>query len=139
MSAVNFWENSLQRREFVGACAAAALAGAAVGPSAIARTAPAARDASESEGVPFSLSVMLWTVYRDLPFEQRLEDRDRRSKASRRGRTGRLRIRTHRAQQVQCARWPTGQLPHRPEPLPHTRRRIRVVASYSPKSSRRTL
>src|SRR6266446_6304233 len=73
MSAVNFWENSLQRREFVGACAAAALAGAAVGPSAIARTAPAARAASESEGVPFSLSVMLWTVYRDLPFEQRLE------------------------------------------------------------------
>ncbi len=63
----------MQRREFVGACAAAALAGAAVGPSAIARTAPAARAASESEGVPFSLSVMLWTVYRDLPFEQRLE------------------------------------------------------------------
>jgi hydroxypyruvate isomerase len=73
MSAGNFWENSLQRREFVGACAAAALAGAAVGPSAIARTAPAARAASESEGVPFALSVMLWTVYRDLPFEQRLE------------------------------------------------------------------
>src|SRR6266849_2405085 len=73
MSAVNFWENSLQRREFVGACAAAALAGAAVGPSAIARTASVAPAASESEGVPFSLSVMLWTIYRDLPFEQRLE------------------------------------------------------------------
>src|ERR1700730_18449229 len=73
MSAGNFWENSLQRREFVGACAAAALAGAAVGPSAIARTASAARAAAESEGVPFSLSVMLWTIYRDLPFEQRLE------------------------------------------------------------------
>jgi hydroxypyruvate isomerase len=36
----------------------------------MARTASAA---SESEGVPFSLSVMLWTIYRDLPFEQRLE------------------------------------------------------------------
>jgi hydroxypyruvate isomerase len=60
----------MRRREFVGACAAAALAGAAAGPSAMARTAPAA---SECEGVPFSLSVMLWTVYRDLPFEQRLE------------------------------------------------------------------
>jgi hydroxypyruvate isomerase len=60
----------MRRREFVSACAAAALAGAAAGPSAMARTAPAA---SESEGVPFSLSVMLWTVYRDLPFEQRLE------------------------------------------------------------------
>jgi len=63
----------LQRREFVGACAVAALAGAAVGPSAIARTASAARAAAESEGVPFSLSLMLWTIYRDLPFEQRLE------------------------------------------------------------------
>jgi hydroxypyruvate isomerase len=60
----------MRRREFVSACAAAALAGAATGPSAMARTAPAA---SESEGMPFSLSVMLWTVYRDLPFEQRLE------------------------------------------------------------------
>ena len=61
----------MQRREFVGAFAAAALAGVAVGSSAIARTAPAAP--AESEGVPFSLSVMLWTIYRDLPFEQRLE------------------------------------------------------------------
>jgi hydroxypyruvate isomerase len=59
----------LRRREFVGACAAAALAGAAAGPSAMAGPAPAA---SESDGVPFSLSVMLWTVFRDLPFEQRL-------------------------------------------------------------------
>src|SRR5437667_3809524 len=70
MSAGNFWENSVRRREFVGACAAAALAGAAAGPSTMARTASAA---SEPEGVPFSLSVMLWTIYRDLPFEQRLE------------------------------------------------------------------
>jgi len=69
MSAGSFWENSVRRREFVGACAAAALAGAAAGPSTMARTASAA---SESEGVPFSLSVMLWTIYRDLPFEQRL-------------------------------------------------------------------
>ena len=29
--------------------------------------------ASVTSDVPFSLSVMLWTVYRDLPFEQRLE------------------------------------------------------------------
>lgn len=60
----------MRRREFVGACAAAALAGVAAGPSAMARTAPAA---SDTDGVPFSLSVMLWTVYRELPFEQRLE------------------------------------------------------------------
>jgi hydroxypyruvate isomerase len=59
----------LRRREFVGACAAAALAGVPA-PSSIAHAAPAAAD---SDGVPFSLSVMLWTVYRNLPFEQRLE------------------------------------------------------------------
>jgi hydroxypyruvate isomerase len=29
--------------------------------------------ASEAEGVPFSLSVMLWTVFRNLPFSQRLQ------------------------------------------------------------------
>src|SRR6202158_3875194 len=42
----------------------------AAGPSASARD---ASFASETDGVPFSLSVMLWTVYRDLPFAQRLE------------------------------------------------------------------
>lgn len=60
----------MRRREFVGACAAAALTGAAAGPSAMALAAPAA---AEAEGIPFSLSVMLWTVYRDLPFSERLE------------------------------------------------------------------
>jgi hydroxypyruvate isomerase len=69
MYAKNFWENSLRRREFVGACAAAALAGVAR-PSAIAGVAPAP---SDTDGVPFFLSVMLWTVYGDLPFEQRIE------------------------------------------------------------------
>src|SRR5439155_1050098 len=28
---------------------------------------------AEPDGVPFSLTVMLWTVFRDLPFPQRLE------------------------------------------------------------------
>jgi len=60
----------VRRREFVGACAAAALAGAAASPSVFASPAPIA---SEADGVPFSLSVMLWTIYNDLPFEQRLE------------------------------------------------------------------
>jgi hydroxypyruvate isomerase len=70
MFAGNSWENSVRRREFVGACAAAALTGAAAGPSAFASHAPTA---SEADGVPFSLSIMLWTIYNDLPFEQRLE------------------------------------------------------------------
>jgi hydroxypyruvate isomerase len=62
--------NNMRRREFVGACVGAALAGAASAPVAFAASrAPA----SEAEGVPFFVSVMLWTVYRDLPFERRLE------------------------------------------------------------------
>ncbi len=58
------------RREFVGVCAGAALAGAAAEPSSWPVSAAAA---AEAEGVPFSLSIMLWTVFRDLPFPQRLE------------------------------------------------------------------
>ena len=60
----------MRRREFMGACAGAALTAAAARSSAEALPihAPA-----EADGVPFSLTVMLWTVYRDLPFSQRLE------------------------------------------------------------------
>ena len=61
----------MRRREFVSACLGSALAGATPGLSAVTFSAPA--DVAESEGVPFSLSVMLWTVFRDLPFPQRLE------------------------------------------------------------------
>jgi hydroxypyruvate isomerase len=70
MFAGNSWENSVRRREFVGACAAAALTGAAPSPSLIAG---ALSSSPEADGVPFSLSIMLWTIYNDLPFEQRLE------------------------------------------------------------------
>jgi hydroxypyruvate isomerase len=73
MFAGNSWGNSVRRREFVGACAAAALTGAAAGSSAFASPAPAVPVGSEADGVPFSLSIMLWTIYNDLPFEQRLE------------------------------------------------------------------
>src|SRR5215467_11959653 len=58
---------NMHRREFMGACAGAAL-------SAAASAAPMpVRTPVEADGVPFSLTVMLWTVYRDLPFSQRLE------------------------------------------------------------------
>ncbi|HYL85684.1 MAG TPA: TIM barrel protein [Candidatus Angelobacter sp.] len=60
----------MRRREFVGVCGGAALAGAVTRPFAAATPLPTA---AEAEGVPFSLSVMLWTVFRDLPFPQRLE------------------------------------------------------------------
>jgi hydroxypyruvate isomerase len=57
----------MRRREFMGVCTGAALtAGRAAFAFALAA-------APESDAVPFSLSVMLWTVYRDLPFLQRLE------------------------------------------------------------------
>jgi hydroxypyruvate isomerase len=60
----------MRRREFVGVCAGAAAASAAFGSSALAFS---SMSATEADGVPFLLSVMLWTVYRDLPFLQRLE------------------------------------------------------------------
>jgi len=52
----------MQRREFARALAASTLA------AAMPQLSP-----SQAKDVPFKLSIMLWTVYRDLPFEQRLE------------------------------------------------------------------
>ena len=52
----------MQRRDFARALAGTALT------AAIPQLSP-----SQTKDVPFKLSVMLWTVYRDLPFEQRLE------------------------------------------------------------------
>ena len=52
----------MQRREFARALAASTLA------AAMPQLSP-----SQDKDVPFKLSIMLWTVYRDLPFEQRLE------------------------------------------------------------------
>jgi hydroxypyruvate isomerase len=62
----------MHRREFMEACAGAALT--AAGSSAIAATTALPIHAlPEADGVPFSLTVMLWTVHRNLPFLQRLE------------------------------------------------------------------
>jgi hydroxypyruvate isomerase len=52
----------MQRREFARALAATTLA------AAMPQLSP-----SQTKDAPFKLSVMLWTVFRDLPFEQRLE------------------------------------------------------------------
>jgi len=61
----------MDRRKFVGACAGAALGTAASGVLAPAfKAAPTVPDANS---VPFHFSVMLWTIFRNLPFEQRLE------------------------------------------------------------------
>src|SRR5438093_1188446 len=56
----------MNRREF--ARTAVAALGAAAIPSALSSAQP-----SGSNSLPFNLSIMLWTVYKDLPFEQRLE------------------------------------------------------------------
>lgn len=62
----------MRRREFMGACAGAAVTAAAGNASASTR-AFAPDPAADADGAPFKLTVMLWTVYRDLPFAQRLE------------------------------------------------------------------
>lgn len=62
----------MRRRKFMGVCAGAALTAVAGAPSH-ATTFVKASDDGQSKGVPFSLSVMLWTVFNDLPFPQRLE------------------------------------------------------------------
>jgi hydroxypyruvate isomerase len=59
----------MDRRQF-----ARSLAGAAVGAAALpAALVPSVSAADAKPALPFKLSVMLWTVYHDLPFEQRLE------------------------------------------------------------------
>ena len=62
----------MHRREFMGTCAGAALTAAAGRASATATTL-LPNSPAETDGVPFTLTVMLWTVFRDLPFPQRLE------------------------------------------------------------------
>jgi hydroxypyruvate isomerase len=60
----------MDRRTF--AKAGACLAASALSPGKIVAS-EANENTSELVGARFSLSVMLWTVFRDLPFEQRLE------------------------------------------------------------------
>ncbi|HEV2499239.1 MAG TPA: TIM barrel protein [Terriglobia bacterium] len=50
------------------------LAGAALGSAALPHFSSAAGPGADSPNAPFGLSVMLWTVFRNLPFEQRLEN-----------------------------------------------------------------
>jgi hydroxypyruvate isomerase len=62
----------MNRRDFARNWAGAALGAAALGNESLVGAAPA-MPAGEEPGVPFKLSVMLWTVFEHLPFEQRLE------------------------------------------------------------------
>jgi hydroxypyruvate isomerase len=59
----------MRRRQFFGACAGAA----ATVSAATCLADSAAPQASQNATPPFKLSVMLWTVYQNLPFDQRIE------------------------------------------------------------------
>ena len=61
-----FEENDMNRRTFAQSCAVAAVA------TAVPEFQAAAGGAVARKLPPYSLSVMLWTVFTDLPFEQRL-------------------------------------------------------------------
>jgi hydroxypyruvate isomerase len=63
----------MRRREFMGFCAGAAVTAASGRATATTSATLLPNSASDTDGVPFTLTVMLWTVYRDLPFPQRLE------------------------------------------------------------------
>jgi hydroxypyruvate isomerase len=62
----------MDRRTFNQSLTAAMLSGLALKPS-IAVAAPDSSNTTASTSSPFDVSVMLWTVFRDLPFETRLE------------------------------------------------------------------
>jgi hydroxypyruvate isomerase len=66
----------MHRRQFLGAAAAAVCSTSALAhPLAplSASSLPTAGSGARPDPSPFPLSIMLWTVYRDLPFDQRLE------------------------------------------------------------------
>src|SRR6202045_4775458 len=69
----------MRRRQFFGACAqAAATVAAATSAATALSAAPCLADSVAPQATlngtpPFKLSVMLWTVYGKLPFDQRLE------------------------------------------------------------------
>jgi hydroxypyruvate isomerase len=65
----------MNRRTFVQTVAgtAAAAYGVSHVSNLLSEEPPLAANTGEGFGVPFSLSVMLWTVFTDLPFERRLE------------------------------------------------------------------
>ncbi len=60
-------------KHFTGAAAGTGLGSALLGETLSASMSPAKPLSADEEGIPFKLSVMLWTVFTDLPFEERLE------------------------------------------------------------------
>ena len=62
----------MNRREFTWTVAGAALGATALNNGRPTDATPSVPE-GEAAGIPFKLSVMLWTVFKDLPFDQRLE------------------------------------------------------------------
>src|SRR5450755_1888720 len=75
MSATNCWEPDMKRRKFLGAAACALASPALPWPaSGVAHmSGSSSRPSAVPDSTPFPLSVMLWTVKRELPFDQRLD------------------------------------------------------------------
>src|SRR6266702_3411817 len=63
----------MNRRAFARSIAGTLLSASALNPKPIYADEAAASEHGALSGAPFKLSVMLWTIFRDLPFEQRLE------------------------------------------------------------------
>ena len=63
----------MNRRKFSASLAAAALRAATDGAIPAGAASPSQQFAKSDAKLPFKLSVMLWTVFRDLPFAERLE------------------------------------------------------------------
>src|SRR5271170_3402608 len=73
MFATKSWEPDMRRRQFLGAAAAAACSVSTLAPDGLAGLAAQPLPDTSTGSSPFPLSVMLWTVRRELPFDQRLE------------------------------------------------------------------
>ena len=63
----------MHRREFSRVLAGGAFAATALPAAAFASSSPASDVSAQEKALPFRFSVMLWTVYKNLPFEQRIE------------------------------------------------------------------
>src|SRR6266702_1828373 len=63
----------MNRRAFARSIAGTLLSASALNPKPIYADEAAASEHGALSGAPFKLSVMLWTIFRELPFEQRLE------------------------------------------------------------------
>lgn len=63
----------MNRRKFGRALAGTVIGACGLSPDLFGQPASSAANPDQTASAPFDISIMLWTVFRDLPFEQRLE------------------------------------------------------------------